>query len=108
MFWTGRLTRSGWSALVAVAAVLGGEPREDGAELLRVGLGLDRAILGAAHLRSGDELQRVGDLRRVLDAGDAALELADRRHRLVPSPILAAATRPDCEAGTRPALDRTS
>ena len=40
-------------------------------------------MLFRSHLGGSHELERVRDLRRALDAGDAALNLSDRCHGLV-------------------------
>ena len=79
---------------IRVITGLGREPGKHHAQLLGIRLGLLGAVLGAAHLRSGNKLQRIRDLRSVLDALDAPLELPDGRHCCLSSPVSRAGMRP--------------
>jgi hypothetical protein len=76
----------------------GGQTGEDMLQLVSVGSRLEGTILGTAHLGCGHQLEGVGDLGRVADAGDAAFELSNRCHEGLFPELMAASRRPGVAA----------
>ena len=70
---------------VLLAAEDGREVRDDLLELVRVGAGGERGVLGALELRCSDELHRAGDLLDVLDGADPSPDVALAGHAALDS-----------------------